>query len=175
MNKYFPRCIEADWPTLVNLGVLLGVLQHTPESSEQRVKTVTTLVSPGDEGFDPELSDEPYEETVPHPLGETETIITPAHTWATEGGAWDFIGPIHRPTGEVDDEGVPLTEPLTDPEGNVYWHANLLTPIDLRARAEALAAERPEVAAALADVARFFPVDENGQPRAPSNPYRVFL
>jgi hypothetical protein len=161
MNKYYPRCIEADWPTLVNLGVLLGVLQHTPASEEMEG---TPSV-----GFY-EATGEPYDFVDMTRMRP----VTPAHTWAP-GGAWDFIGPIHRPTGEVDDEGVPLTEPLTDPEGNVYWHANLLTPIDLRARAEVLAAERPEVAAALADMARFFPVDNNGQPRAPSNPYRVFL
>lgn len=97
----------------------------------------------------------------------------PATITATHGGHWDVIGPIYRPTGELDDEGMPLTAPMLDDDGNPWWHANLTTPVDLGAVAAAMATEHPEIAEGLADLSRFFVVDEENRPKAPAQPYRV--
>lgn len=105
-------------------------------------------------------------------ITEVDGIIT-----ATQGGCWDFIGPIHAPTGEtVDTElgPMPVMAPLLDPDGNEYIHVNLITPIALKATAMALAAEHPEAAAGLADLGRYFLLDANGDARLPTNPHRVF-
>jgi hypothetical protein len=66
-------------------------------------------------------------------------------------------------------------EPLRDPAGAVYWHANLRTPVDLRATAEALAAARPEIAAGLATIGRYFVVDAAGAAVPPASPRQVWL
>lgn len=87
------------------------------------------------------------------------------HIYATEGGAWDFIGPIH------DAEGVPLK----DVDGIEYVHVNLATPINLIERASSLSNEDPEVAELLSQLQRFFLLDEQGNARAPSQPFRVFF
>lgn len=105
-------------------------------------------------------------------ITETDGIIT-----ATQGGCWDFIGPIHVPTGEtVDTElgPMPVMAPLLDTDGNEYIHANLITPISLKETAVALAAEHPEVAEGLAELGRYFLLDANGDARLPTNPHRVF-
>lgn len=97
--------------------------------------------------------------------------------YATQGGCWDFIGPIHVPTGEtVETEvgPVPIMEPLLDPDGNEYIHVNLITPIALKATALAMAADHPEAAAGLADLGKYFMLDANGDARLPNNPHRVF-
>lgn len=92
---------------------------------------------------------------------------------------WDEIGTIYAPTGELDEEGVPLTAPVTDEHGNVYWHANLYMPHDLTALAQAKAAEyagtaRGErIVASLTNSASYFPLDELGRPRKPNRPARV--
>jgi len=98
--------------------------------------------------------------------------------YATQGGCWDYIGPIHVPTGEVTDTEigpVPVTTPLLDPDGNEYIHVNLITPIALKATALALAVDHPEAAAGLADLGKYFMLDSNGDARLPNNPHRVFL
>jgi len=97
--------------------------------------------------------------------------------YATQGGCWDYIGPIHVPTGEVTETEfgpVPVTTPLLDPDGNEYIHVNLITPIALKVTAIALAAEYPEAVAGLADLGKYFMLDANGDARLPSNPHRVF-
>lgn len=105
-------------------------------------------------------------------ITETDGIIT-----ATQGGCWDYIGPIHVPTGETTETEMgpqPVMTPLLDPDGNEYIHVNLITPIALKATAMALAAEHPEAAAGLADLGRYFLLDANGDARLPTNPHRVF-
>jgi hypothetical protein len=84
---------------------------------------------------------------------------------------------VYRPTGEtvvVDGIETALTEPVRDAQGNLYWHANLRTTIDLRERAEAKAASNPELAEALADLDRYFVTDESGQPKVPNEPAMVW-
>lgn len=92
---------------------------------------------------------------------------------------WDEIGTIDLPTGAVGPDGVPLTAPVTDASGNVYWHANLYMPYDLMtwAQAKALAYAGTErgncIVAAIANSANYFPLDAVGQPRKPISPVRV--
>jgi hypothetical protein len=92
---------------------------------------------------------------------------------ATEGGHWDVVGTIYRPPGELDSESVPVTAPIVDEKGDPYWHANLTTPINLRKRAEELAVDRPEIAEGLANIGKFFVVDDKGNPKAPAQPHRI--
>jgi hypothetical protein len=113
MNTYYLRTI--DYPTLLTIGVKLGVLQPTED---------------GD------------------PV-------------ATDCGYLDYIGEITR------DEVV-----ITNPAGIPYIHANLITPHDLRALA--IASTDPEIQAALADIAAWFIVDEQGNAVAPQHPHRIF-
>lgn len=97
--------------------------------------------------------------------------------YATQGGCWDFIGPIHVPTGETVETQfgpVPVTTPLLDPDGNEYIHVNLITPISLKDTALALAEEHPDVAEGLANLGRYFLLDANGDARLPTNPHRIF-
>lgn len=100
-----------------------------------------------------------------------------AHVAAQPGIVWDVIGLIHRATaGEADAEGQPAMQPLAAPDGAPYWHANLHTPdsMSLLAHAQQLAADRPEIAQALAAVPRFFVADPaTGTAIAPRQPYRV--
>lgn len=102
-------------------------------------------------------------------------------TVATEGGALDIIGPIYSaptPTGVLDAFGVEIFQqgaPKADADGNAYWHANLLTPVDLRATAEQLEYTHPEIAAGLAAVGKFFVTDATGAAVPPAQPARVFL
>lgn len=93
------------------------------------------------------------------------------------GGTWDPIGPIHKPTGEMVDTPMgpqPVLTPLVDGDGNEYIHANILTPVNLKETAVAMAAAHPEIAAGLADLGKFFLLDAEGNARAPTNPHRVF-
>lgn len=100
-----------------------------------------------------------------------ESIIS-----ATHNGGWDYIGPIHEPTGETqtDDEGFehPVTAPKLDTHGNLLLHANLRTPLDLRAIAEA--SEDEDIIAGLSAMPAFFVTDEHGEPVPPNQPARVF-
>lgn len=110
-------------------------------------------------------------------LGALQTVD--GVTSATLGGAWDVIGPIEK----WDQPGTPVKGP-----GNkVYIHANLRTPIDLRARANELAAGgNGQIVAALGQLNRFFSKvrkkpDQNGNPTnedeaaPPDFTKRVFL
>ena len=93
------------------------------------------------------------------------------------GGCWDYIGPIYVPTGEVVQTEFgpqPVMVPRCDPDGNPYVHANLITTKNLREAAEALAAARPEIAAGLADLSKYFVTDADGNAVAPAQPHRVF-
>ncbi|MFG5411431.1 hypothetical protein ABXN37_29060 [Piscinibacter sakaiensis] len=101
---------------------------------------------------------------------DADQVVTRA---PDDGSVWDPIGAIYRETGELDAEGMPVREPLLDPDGAPFWHGNLTSPVHLYARALALAADRPEVAAALDDLRRLWMLDESGEPNAPANPART--
>jgi hypothetical protein len=92
---------------------------------------------------------------------------------ATEGGAWDYIGPILRPTG-VMLEGGPEMKPVMAPDGQPFVHVNIRTPISLRARAVELAVNNPALAAGLASLPKYFIVDQNGNATLPADPVRVW-
>ena len=106
------------------------------------------------------------------------TDETGAETVSAKGpGCWDFIGVLYRPTGNTitTDEGdTPEMAPVTDAAGVPYWHANLRTVVDLGARARELAPSDPAIAAAMAQLTRFFLLDADGNPRQPSAPARMF-
>ena len=138
MNKYYIRCIQADWPTLLRLGEKLGAIQLYYETDEENNPAAEPTVS------------------------------------ATQGGAWDYIGPIFQPTGELDGEGNAVMTSIKDEQGNEYLHANLITPIALGETALTMQDTDEEVAEGLANLAKFFLLDEQGNVRAPSNPVRVF-
>lgn len=138
MNKYYIRCIQANWPTLLHLGEKLGAIQLYYETDEENNPTAEPTVS------------------------------------ATQGGAWDYIGPIFEPTGALDGEGNEVMETIKDEQGNEYLHANLITPIALGETALTMQDTDEEVAEGLANLAKFFLLDEWGNVRAPSNPVRVF-
>lgn len=91
------------------------------------------------------------------------------------GGCWDYIGPIHVPTGATDDDGAPVMTPRVDGSGNEYIHVNLITPVNLKTAALALAADHPAIAAGLANQGRYFVVDVGGNAVPPAIPHRVFL
>lgn len=85
-------------------------------------------------------------------------------------GAWDEIGLKYQAVGE----GEPLGEPAggaADP----YWHINFRTEHNLREIAEAMAVSRPEIAAGLSQISRYFITDAEGNATAPEVPMRVFL
>jgi hypothetical protein len=92
--------------------------------------------------------------------------------YATDCGCLDYIGVIERPTGDTDDDGLPVTTPIVNPDGTPYIHANLITPHDIKALAEA--STDPEIQAALSDIAGWFVVDAEGNATAPNHPHRVF-
>ncbi len=144
---YYIRAIKQDWPTVESLTEALGVATRNPETGE--------LVGQG----------------------------------------WVFIGPVMKPTGQfvevatdpelsVDESGnatlittqtIELTAPVCDANGNEYVHANLVYDGSLRELAESKAAEHPELAAALAEVPRYFVTDTEGNPVVPQNPARVIF
>lgn len=129
IRDYWPRVIESDWPLLLQLAQVLGMLDADG--------------NPTDEAL-----------------------------------VWYVIGYNMVPTGEtVTDpetgEVIELRAPETDGQGNPYKLANLATLVDLRARAQALAASNPELLGALQNLGRFFPVDAEGNPKRPGNPVCV--
>lgn len=146
MNKYYIRTLPTDWPTLLKLGEKLGAITLSYETGQQTDKygNVTTVN-----------------------VGEPTVS-------ATEGGAWDYIGEIQEPTGELDEEGNQLTATVTDVNGIAYWHANLITPLALGELAASMQGTDAEVAEGLANLAKFFLLDAQGNARAPSKPTRVF-
>jgi hypothetical protein len=81
--------------------------------------------------------------------------------YATDCGCLDYIGEISK------DEEV-----ITNPDGIPYIHANLITPHDIKALAEA--STDPEIQAALTDIAGWFVVDAEGNATIPNHPHRIF-
>lgn len=103
-------------------------------------------------------------------IGENGSIYAP-------GGCWDFIGAIHKPTGETiatEFGSQPVLAPMVDAKGNEYIHVNLITPINLNEAAHELAATHPEIAEGLANLPKYFLLDAEGNAIAPAQPYRVF-
>ncbi len=102
-----------------------------------------------------------------------ETTVTANH-----GGAWDYIGEIHQPTGETttDSEGiaVPVMAPVCAPDGTPYLHANLITPLALGELAISLRDTDQTIAQALEQLSKFFLLDAEGNARLPPQPHRVF-
>jgi hypothetical protein len=95
---------------------------------------------------------------------------------ATQGGAWDYIGEIHQPTGATDEEGAPITAPITDEQGTPYLHANLKTPLDLLKVAQQMASQDQAIADGLANLSSFFIINPNtGKARLPNSPVRTWL
>lgn len=112
------------------------------------------------------------------PVDENGEPIGEPTVSAAAPGAWDFLGVIHKPTGnmiETEQGEVPETAPVVDANGEAYWHANLRTTVNLGDVAQQLAESDPEVAEAMSQLGRFFLLDEAGQPRAPSAPHRVWF
>jgi hypothetical protein len=146
MNTYYLRTI--DYPQLLDFGARLGVIAFTYEAyedQEQEVDGMTVIVKV--------------------PVGE-------GTVYATDCGMLDYIGVIERPTGDTDDDDMPVMAPIVNPDGVAYLHANLITPHDLRALA--VASDDPEVQAALTDIADWFVVDAEGNATAPNHPHRIF-
>lgn len=102
-----------------------------------------------------------------------ETTVT-----ATQGGAWDYIGEIHQPTGDTttDAEGitVPVMAPIAAPDGTPYLHANLITPLALGELAISLRGTDQTIAQVLEQLSKFFLLDAEGNARLPTQPHRVF-
>lgn len=104
-------------------------------------------------------------------------VVDPGGNISAPGGAWDPIGTIYNPTGNMIDTPIgPMPEmtPKIDDTGEPYFHANLRTPTDLKLKSEELAANNPEIADALANRARWL-VTADGQAAAPVHPDRVWL
>lgn len=87
-------------------------------------------------------------------------IITPVGQ-----GVWDEIGWKYQEVGGEPAGG------RDDP----YMHVNFRTEHNLRELAQALAAAKPEIAAGLSQLSRYFITDAEGQAAAPEFPLRVFL
>jgi hypothetical protein len=85
-------------------------------------------------------------------------------------GVWDEIGWKYPAV----DEGKPQGEPAggaADP----WMHVNFRTKHNIRAISEQLASARPDIAAGLAQLPRYFITDDEGNAVAPEVPLRVFL
>lgn len=97
-------------------------------------------------------------------------------------GAWDVIGRIERPTGNLQlvgdlsagtQELVPEMAPSADESGEPYWHANLR--IDASLNELAQASTIPQVQAGLSDIGRWFVLGSDGLVGLPAQPARVWL
>ena len=107
-----------------------------------------------------------------HKTEDGESVVS-----ATTPGSWDFIGVLYKPTGniiEAPDEDIPEMTEITDEKGTAYWHANLRTTVHLGEVAREMAKTDPEIADAMQALDRFFLLDEQGNPRAPSQPARGY-
>lgn len=108
-------------------------------------------------------------------LADVDGVLTP------QGCTWDEIGYIDVTTGKTyfNEEGLEVAEtaPSADKNGNLYWHINLKVTPPLAEIAASIYEKTKDksLGAALADMARFFVADAQGQPIAPKAPARVFL
>lgn len=174
-NKYFLRCIEKDYENMVKLGILLGAIGLTPrmERTVEREIVKTSIVKPK-KGANVAAF---YKSTPTGKFEQVTEVIEP-RVYATNGGCWHYVGVINVPNGNMlkDENGMeyPDTSPLVDRDGNVYIHANLITPINLREASAAVAKDNPDIAEGLADLSRYFVTDADGNAVAPANPHTVF-
>ena len=143
MNTYYLR--TTDYPTLLQLGAKLGVISLYYAQYHE---------SESENGL-----------IVRTPIGDP--FVT-----ATDGGCFDYIGEIHKPTGEVDEDDNSVMAPITDEQGTPFIHANLITPHDIRALATA--SDDADIQAALSQIAQWFVTDDQGNPTTPAVPHRVF-
>lgn len=131
MSDCFLKATIDNWPEVIELGILLGLLYEEKD-----------------------INGEP----------------TGRHYSIPDG--YVFIGPIYEPTGQMINDPelglIPETAPITNPQGDVYWHANLRTEINIRQRAEFLQGGHPELAQALGRLNRYF-VTTGNNPRKPNN------
>lgn len=97
-------------------------------------------------------------------LGLLEVAPDGTHIAAAGEIVWSEVGWLRT----ADD-----TDWKRDPEGNPWWHANLYTPFRVLDAAEDAAGANPAIAAALADIPRYFLTDDAGEPVSPATPYRV--
>ena len=108
-------------------------------------------------------------------LVDVDGVLTP------QGCTWVEIGYIPLPTGKIivneDGTETPETAPSADKNGNKYWHINLRVepPLDQIASEIYAKTKDKTIGAAMADMARFFVADADGQPIAPKAPFGVFL
>lgn len=147
MNQYYIRCLPVDWDTMLALLETLGAIKLTYEGYE-------TL-----EG------------------SETKVPIGKPTISATSGGDWDYIGEIPEPTGvmiQTDEGEYPETAPIADAKGTPYLYANLVTPLSLGALAQQMAEENPLIAEGMSNLPKYTLLDDQGDARLPSKPYRVF-
>lgn len=88
------------------------------------------------------------------------------HVPASANEAWYEIGALYENEQVAADEN-----------GEPYWHANLRTTYDLMERAQQVYAEKPTptLAHGLANIGKFFFVNEEGRASAPASPAVVFL
>jgi len=97
---------------------------------------------------------------------------------ATNGGHWDYIGPIYKPTGAttvVNGVITPVMASVKNLSGVEYVHVNLRTPLSLGQIANDMATAHPEIAAGLANLGSYFVLGSDGNAGAPVSPYRVYL
>ena len=85
-------------------------------------------------------------------------------------GAWDEAG-WKYPDQE---EGKPKGEPLGGKD-DPWMHVNFRTEHNIRDLAVKLAKDKPDVAAGLAQLSRYFITDSDGNAVAPEFPMKVFL
>lgn len=105
-------------------------------------------------------------------------LVQETETGQLVGQGWVYVGPVTRPTGNTLVVGgleVPETASVLDTNGNPYVHVNLVYEGSLRALAESKAQDHPEIAEALQNLSRWFVTDEDGNHRAPTNPYNVIF
>lgn len=149
MNTYYFRANSADWHKLFLAAKSLGIfIEYTQAGIELLL---------GDQW-------------IQQPPEFKYQYITNYPTWV-----WVYVGPKMIGTGEfveLEDVGqVEKTTPLKDAESNILYHANLYSDIDLKTYAQEHINRDPQnIGYVLKNLHRFILVDEDGNPRAPTNP-----
>jgi hypothetical protein len=106
------------------------------------------------------------ESDLPILIGMAQTLGALNSDGIAEAGVlWDYIGYKNLEGGGV----------LEDGNGNKYVHINVRTPFSVGQRAIELSAGNPAIGAALADSARFFVIDAQGNAVLPEFPIRCIL
>ncbi len=114
-------------------------------------------------------------------LGAIAIAPATGRPYALLGGEYYEIGELpDRQTGTLqpgpNGEQVYANRQPRREGGQVLYHANLRTPMDLRQRAQELAAGNPEIAAALGNLRRYFVANgANTQAITPTEPQTIFF